>query len=413
MNIYGIIILCAILFEFVLSQIADWLNLKNMSPELPDEFKDFYDDEKYRKSQEYTKTYTRFGFIVDIVDLATILLFWFLGGFNWLDNLVRSWDLNIILTGLLYIGILMVAKSIIELPFSIYRTFVIEERFGFNKTSVKTFILDRVKGLVLGVLIGGPLMAGVLAIFQYLGSWAWLVGWGVVTVVSLIMNYVAPTWIMPLFNKFDPLKDDELKERIMEYADKVDYPLAGVYKMDGSRRSAKSNAFFTGFGKNKRIALFDTLIEQHSVREMVAILAHEIGHYKKKHTIRRMITGILQTGVMFFLLNIFLTHRGLFDAFYMDHMSVYAGFIFFGMLYSPIELILAIISNIFSRRNEFQADRFACETTNDRDSMILALKKLTVNNLSNLTPHPLYAFLYYSHPPVLRRIEAMRKLEMA
>jgi STE24 endopeptidase len=412
MNIYAIIILGTILFEFILSQIADRLNLKNMSPNLPEEFHGFYDEEKYRTSQNYTRTYTRFGFIVEIFDLTVLLLFWFLGGFNWLDVQIRAYALSPIWNGLIFMGVLVAAKSIISLPFSLYSTFVIEEKFGFNKTTLKTFVLDRLKGLLLGILIGAPLMAGVLAIFEYLGSYAWLVGWGVVTLVSLIMSYIAPTWIMPLFNKFEPLEDGELKDAIFEYAKSVDYPLASVYKIDGSRRSAKSNAFFTGFGKNKRIALYDTLMDQHTTEELVAILAHEIGHYKKKHVIRRLLTGILQTGVMFYLLSIFLSHEGLFDAFYMQHMSVYAGLIFFGMLYGPIELILSIGSNIWSRRNEYQADRYACKTTGESEPLIIALKKLTVNNLSNLTPHPFYAFLNYSHPPMLQRIAAMRDLDL-
>ena len=411
MNIYATIILGTIVLDFVLSQVADALNLKNMSTLLPDEFKGFYDDDKYKKSQEYTRVKTRFGFITGLVDIIILLLFWFTGGFNWLDNLVRGFDLPVILTGLLYMATLVFAKSIISLPFSIYATFVIEERFGFNKTTVKTFILDRVKGLILGILIGGPLMAAVLAIFLHLGSAAWLVGWGVVTIISLFITYIAPTWIMPLFNKFEPLEDGALKESILDYAKSVNYSLAGIFKMDGSKRSAKSNAFFTGFGKNKRIALFDTLIEQHTVKEMVAVLAHEIGHYKKKHIIIGLITGIIHTGLMFFLLSIFISHRGLFDAFYMDNISIYAGFIFFGMLYSPIELLLSIGSHLLSRRNEYQADRYACDTTGDRESMILALKKLSVHNLSNLTPHPFYVFLSYSHPPVLQRIAAMRGLE--
>ena len=411
MNIYATIILGTIVLDFVLSQVADALNLKNMSTLLPDEFKGYYDDDKYKKSQEYTRVKTRFGFITGLVDIIILLLFWFTGGFNWLDNLVRGFDLPVILTGLLYMATLVFAKSIISLPFSIYATFVIEERFGFNKTTVKTFILDRVKGLILGILIGGPLMAAVLAIFLHLGSAAWLVGWGVVTIISLFITYIAPTWIMPLFNKFEPLEDGALKESILDYAKSVNYSLAGIFKMDGSKRSAKSNAFFTGFGKNKRIALFDTLIEQHTVKEMVAVLAHEIGHYKKKHIIIGLITGIIHTGLMFFLLSIFISHRGLFDAFYMDNISIYAGFIFFGMLYSPIELLLSIGSHLLSRRNEYQADRYACDTTGDRESMILALKKLSVHNLSNLTPHPFYVFLSYSHPPVLQRIAAMRGLE--
>lgn len=412
MNIYAVIILGTLFVEFVLSQIADRLNLKNMRPDLPREFHGFYDEKKYRKSQEYTRTYTRFGFLVETVDLIVLLLFWFLGGFNWLDVTVRAFGLSPIWNGLIFMGVLMFAKSILSLPFSLYTTFVIEEKFGFNKTTLKTFVLDRIKGLALGLVIGAPLMAAVLAIFEYLGDIAWLVGWAMVTLVSLLLSYVAPTWIMPLFNKFEPLEDGDLKEAIFNYATSVNYPLAGVFKIDGSKRSAKSNAFFTGFGKNKRIALYDTLIEQHTIDEMVAILAHEIGHYKKKHVFRRLLTGILQTGVMFYLLSIFLTHRGLFDAFYMQHMSVYAGLIFFGMLYGPIELFLSIGSNAWSRRNEYQADRYACETTGESESLILALKKLTVNNLSNLTPHPFYAFLNYSHPPMLKRINAMRQLEL-
>ncbi|MBN1464211.1 M48 family metallopeptidase [candidate division KSB1 bacterium] len=410
MNLYGIIILATIAFDYALSQIADLLNLRNMTTTLPTEFSGFYDDEKYQKSQRYLVANTRLGFLTNTVDVVVLLLFWFLGGFNWLDALVRGLDLPVIPTGLLYMAILVFAKSLISLPFDVYDTFVLEQRFGFNKTTLKTFILDRIKGALLGVLIGGPLMALVLAIFAYLGSSAWLVGWGVVTVVSLIISYIAPVWIMPLFNKFEPLAEGELRSAIMNYATSVDYALAGIFQMDGSKRSSKSNAFFTGFGKNKRIALFDTLIAQHTIKEMVAILAHEIGHYKKKHVISRLITGILHSGLMFFLLSIFISHRGLFDAFYMENVSVYAGFIFFGLLYSPMELLLSLGSHYWSRRQEYQADRFACETTQDSEAMITALKKLTVNNLGNLTPHPFYVFLNYTHPPVLQRIEAMRGL---
>jgi STE24 endopeptidase len=410
MNIYGVVILATILIDFLLSKISDYLNLKNMSDTIPDEFKDTFDKEKYVKSQLYTQTRTKYGFIIEMFDLSLLLIFWFSGGFNYLDHFVRSFQLSPIWSGVLFIFILMAAKSIISLPFDIYSTFVIEERFGFNKTTPGTFILDRLKALGLGVLLGIPLLAIVLGIFQYLGSSAWLYGWGVTTLISLLISYIAPRWILPLFNKFEPLEDGELKESIMIYAQSVDYSLAGIYKIDGSKRSTKSNAFFTGFGKNKRIALYDTLIGQISVKEMTAVLAHEIGHYKKKHIISGLITGILQTGVMFYLLSIFLTHRGLFDTFFMQDMSIYAGLLFFGMLYSPIELLLSIGMNIMSRRNEFQADRFACDTTHEPESMINALKQLTVNNLMNLTPHPFYVFLNYSHPPVLDRIKAMRKI---
>ncbi|RMF56376.1 MAG: M48 family peptidase [Calditrichaeota bacterium] len=410
MNIYGIIILTTLLLDFLLDLISDILNLKSLRDKLPEEFQDVFDQEKYQKSQEYTRVRTRFGILTSIFDLAVLLLFWFSGGFNYLDHLVRSWVTGEIWRGLLYIGILLFARGVLSLPFSIYSTFVIEEKFGFNKTTPKTFILDILKATVLGIVIGGLLLAAVLAFFQYTGDYAWLYCWIAVVVFSLFMQFIAPTWIMPLFNKFTPLEEGELRNAILEMAKKVNYPLKNVFVMDGSKRSTKSNAFFTGFGKNKRIALFDTLIEKHTIKELVAVLAHEIGHYKKKHIQKGMLISILHTGIMFYLLSIFLTHQGLFEAFYMDHMSIYAGFIFFGMLYSPIEMILSIFMQIFSRKNEYEADRFAVESTGDPESMISALKKLSADNLSNLTPHPLYVFLHYSHPPVLERINAIRQL---
>lgn len=410
MNIYAIIILVTIAVDFILDLVSNYLNLKSLSKELPDEFEGFYDEETYAKSQEYTKTQTRFGFITGGFDLVVLLFFWFSGGFNWLDEIVRAWGFGELFTGLLYIAVLMVAKSVISLPFSIYSTFVIEERFGFNKTTPKTFVLDLVKGLGLGLLIGMPLLAGILAFFMYTGDLAWLYAWIAITLFSLMMQYVAPTWIMPLFNKFTPLEEGELRTAIEEYTDKVDFPLQGLFVIDGSKRSSKSNAFFTGFGNNKRIALYDTLIENHTNDELVAVLAHEIGHYKKKHIIKGMITSVIQTGAMLFVLSIFLQAEGLFDAFYMDEMSVYAGLIFFGMLYAPIDMILSVFMQISSRKHEYEADEFAATTTGKPEDMIATLKKLSKDNLSNLTPHPFYVFLNYSHPPALQRIKAIREI---
>ncbi len=410
MNIYGIIILATLIISYLLAVFTEILNLRALKEELPKEFKTVFDEEKYRKSQNYTRVRTRFGLISSSFSLIVTLVFWFAGGFNFLDQIVRGWELGAIGAGLVYIGILVLAQGILSLPFSIYSTFVIEERFGFNKTTPKTFVLDLLKGLLLGALIGGALLAGVLWFFEFAGEPAWLYCWIAVTVFTIFMQFIAPTWIMPLFNKFTPLEDGELRRAIMNYAKSVNFSLKNVFVMDGSKRSAKSNAFFTGFGKNKRIALFDTLIAQHTTDELVAVLAHEIGHYKKKHILQGMLVSILHTGVMFYLLSIFLTHKGLFDAFYMEHQSLYAGLIFFGMLFSPIEEILSIFMQIFSRKHEFEADRFAAETTHHPEKMIDALKKLSANNLSNLTPHPLYVFLNYSHPPVLKRIEALRKL---
>jgi len=408
MNIYAIIILVAIVVDFVLEIISNRLNLKSLTKKLPDEFEDVYDEDTYAKSQEYTRTRTKFGFITGTFNLLLLLGFWFSGGFNWLDQWARGFDYGVIGTGLIFIGSLVIAKSIISLPFSLYSTFVIEERFGFNKTDAKTFIADRLKGLALSVLIGGPLLAGIIAFFEYGGAWAWLYAWLAVTAFSLVMQYVAPTWIMPLFNKFEPLEDGELRQAIESYADKVDFPLQGIYVMDGSKRSSKSNAFFTGFGKNKRIALFDTLIENHTTEELVAVLAHEIGHYKKKHIVKNMTISILHTGIMFVLLSIFLQVPALFDAFFMDQMSVYAGLLFFGLLYSPVETILGIFMQMMSRTHEYEADNFAASTIEKPEEMVNVLKKLSKDNLSNLTPHPFYVFLNYSHPPALKRIEAIR-----
>jgi len=408
MNIIGIIILAAILIEFLLEIVSNLLNLKALSPKLPDEFEEVYDEQTYATSQEYTRVNTKFGFITGAFDLILLLLFWFAGGFNWLDQWARTFDFGVIGTGLIFIGALSIGKIILSLPFGIYSTFVIEERFRFNKTTAKTYITDMLKGLLLSVIIGAPLLAGIITFFEYGGTWAWAYAWLAVTLFSLAIQYIAPTWIMPLFNTFEPLEDGELRKAIESYADKVDFPLQGIYVMDGSKRSAKSNAFFTGFGKNKRIALFDTLIKNHTTEELVAVLAHEIGHFKKKHIVKNMGVSILHTAVLFGLLSVFLQVPALFDAFYMEEMSVYAGLLFFGMLYSPVETILGIFMQMTSRKHEYEADEYAANTIAKPEEMVHVLKKLSKDNLSNLTPHPFYVFLNYSHPPALKRIERIR-----
>ena len=408
MNIFSSIILVALLFEYVLSLVASMLNLKALKLEPPALLGDIYPPEIYRKSQEYTRVNTRFGLVVGTFNLALLLVFWFGGGFNWLDQVVRSCTLGNVVNGLLYTGILGLAYSLVTLPFSIYGTFVIEERYGFNRTTPRTFILDRLKGLMLTLLLGAPLLAGILALFEYSGVYAWLFCWAVVTLYSLVIEFIAPTWIMPLFNKFTPMQAGELREAILSYARSVDFPVQNIFVMDGSRRSSKSNAFFTGLGRNKRIALYDTLIDQHTAGELVAVLAHEIGHYKKKHILQGIVISILHSGLLFFLLSWFLNSQGLYQAFYVQQPSVYTGLLFFGLLYAPLELVLGILLNMLSRKNEYQADRFAATTVNEPSNMITALKKLAGNNLSNLTPHPFYAFLNYTHPPLLQRVEAIR-----
>ena len=404
MNTIAIIILAAIIFDFALNSLADYLNLTMLRNDLPDAFREVYDPDRYRKSQRYLKVNTRFGWVTATFNLTVILVFWFAKGFPLLDEWVRSFNYGPVITGLIYMAILLLFKGLLSLPFSIYATFVIEERFGFNQTTWTTFVKDLAKGLLLAVLLGAPLLAGILAFFVHAGTNAWWYCWIAVTIYMLGVQFIAPTWIMPLFNKFTPLEAGELKSAILSYAGSINFPIENVYVMDGSRRSSKSNAFFTGFGKHRRIVLFDTLIKRHTTGELLAVLAHEMGHYKKKHILQTMVLGILQMGIMLFLLSLFISNQGLFDAFYMPQKSVYAGLIFFAMLYSPLDFFIGLFMQMLSRRNETAADRFSAETTQDPQSMVAALKKLSVHNLSNLMPHPFYVFLNYSHPPVLQRI---------
>jgi STE24 endopeptidase len=411
MNIFAIIILAAFILEFALELVTNLLNVKALKLELPPTLQGIYQAEEYRKSQEYLRATTRLGLSGSAFTLFVVLAFWFSGGFDYFDQVVRSWGFVHIVSGLLYIGILLLAYGILRFPFSIYGTFVIEGRFGFNRTTPRMFFLDHVKGFSLALLLGGPLLAAILALFEYVGTYAWLYCWAAVNIFSLAMQYVAPTWIIPLFNKFTPMESGELKEYILRYARSVNFPIKNVFVMDGSKRSSKSNAFFAGFGRSKRIALFDTLIAQHTGPEIVAVLAHEVGHYKKKHVLQGTIVGILHTGVIFLLLSLFLGSPALYQAFHMRQESIYAGLLFFGLLYTPIELVLSVALQMFSRKNEYEADRFAAETIDDPHSLIDALKKLSAKNLSNLSPHPFYVFLNYSHPPLLQRVQAIQGIK--
>jgi STE24 endopeptidase len=406
-NPFFLVILAALIVEYAARVIANLLNLRSLRGQPPRALETLYVLEDYRRSQGYTRANTRLHLAVSTFSLAVLLAFWFAGGFNHLDQVVRSWGLDSVVNGLLYIGILVTGYGLIRLPFSIYRTFVIEERYGFNRTTRHTFVIDRLTSLALAALIGAPLLVGIMALFEYAGHYAWIYCWAAVTLFSLFLQYVAPTWIMPLFNKFTPLDPGELKEAIISYASSVDFPINNVFVMDGSKRSSKANAFFTGFGRNKKIALFDSLIKNHTLPELVAILAHEIGHHKKRHILQGTVIGILYAGVLFLLLSILLGVPGLYEAFGMEQRSVYSGVLFFGLLYTPLEMALSVVMHALSRRNEYEADRFAAGTTSHPQHLVEALKKLHAGNLSNLTPHPAYVFLNYSHPPLLERIRAI------
>lgn len=411
MNIYLLIIIVFLILSSLIDFIADYLNVKNMSDVLPKEFEGYYDGEKYKKSQNYLKDKTKFSFISSSFVLVTGLVFILAGGFNFVDKFARSFGYSEIVSGMIFISVLMLALNIIKIPFSVYNTFVIEEKYGFNKTTVKTFISDIIKNNVLLILIGLPIFAVIVWFFIEFDSMAWIYAGITVILFELLLTFVAPVLIMPLFNKYIPLEDGELKTELENYANQENFKMKGLFKMDGSKRSTKSNAFFTGFGKFRRIVLFDTLIAKHTTQELVSVLAHEMGHYKKGHIKKFMIMSFVNTMLIFFVLSFFMSNVSLFEAFSMEYISVYGSLVFFGFLYTPISMVLSIIQNSISRKYEYESDRYAVETYKKPEAMIDALKKLSVDNLSNLTPHKFKVFLEYSHPPVLERINAIKSIE--
>ncbi len=410
MNPYLIFVLAVIILSFAIEALSNYLNLKHAAEALPDEFRGVYSPEKYRESQAYLKENSRFNGIYGAFQTVLGLLMILGGGFNLIDLVARGFGLGTIPTGLLFYAIVALGWKALTLPFSLYGTFVIEEKYGFNRTALRTYLADLARGIALSVLIGGPMLAVILWLFETGGSLAWLYCWAAVTVFQLFMLFIAPVLILPLFNRFEPLPEGELRSEIERYAREQRFAMKGVFTMDGSKRSSKANAFFTGFGASRRIVLFDTLIEKHSVSELVAVLAHEMGHYTQGHISKMIVWSTLQFGIVFYLLSIFINNRGLFDAFGMEKLSIHAGLLFFAFLYQPLDMVLSVIGQSISRRHEYEADRYAVETRGAPEALVDGLKKLSADSLSNLTPHPLKVLLSYSHPPILERIAAIRRL---
>ncbi|MFH0758715.1 MAG: M48 family metallopeptidase [Bacteroidota bacterium] len=406
-NTIFVVIIGVLFFGYVLDQILDLLNLKHTAPALPDELKGIFDEEEYRQSQLYKRDNTRFSFVTSTLSLVVMAAVFFLGGFGWLDRWISGFISNYILLVLVFFGILGFASDILTTPFALYGTFVIEERYGFNRTTAKTFILDKLKGWLLGLIIGGGLLALVTWIYLITGTWFWLVVLGVVTLFSIFMTMFYSNLIVPLFNKQIPLEEGSLRSRIEEFAISVDFRLDNIYVMDGSKRSSKANAYFTGLGPKKRIVLFDTLINDLEEEEIVAVLAHEVGHNKKRHTTSGLILSVVQTAFTLYLFSLFVGEDSFAVALGGSEASFHLGLIAFGVLYSPISMLLGIGTNMVSRRNEYQADRYARDHCN-AENLISSLKKLSKSTLSNLTPHPAYVFFHYSHPTLLQRIRAMR-----
>lgn len=381
-------------------------NMRHTVTELPDELKDVYDDEEYRKSQLYKKENTRFSLYSSTFSLVIMVVAILLGLFGLLDSYLSDRIESYYLLVLLFFGILMFVSDLLSTPFDLWDTFKIEEKYGFNKTTPRTFIFDKLKGWLLMIIIGGGILLLITWLYNVTGRYFWLMAWGAITLFSLIMNMFYSNLIVPLFNKQTPLEEGELRDAIESFASKVGYDLKNIYVIDGSKRSSKANAYFTGLGPKKRIVLYDTLINDLTTEEIVAVLAHEIGHYKKKHSLSGMILGIIQTGIMLYLFSLFVAIPELSQALGGETASFHIGLIAFAILYTPLSMLLGIFVNLFSRKNEYQADAYAAKQYGAKP-LISGLKKLSKNSLSNLTPHPLYVFFHYSHPPLLQRIAKM------
>jgi len=398
-----IVLVGNLLIELVLSV----LNQKNILKPWPKEVRGIFSQAQVKRAVEYSQANFRFGAIAKVISTAIMVIMITEGGFNFVNGFVIDMTNNELIQALLYFGILMGANQLISIPFSYYQTFVIEDKFGFNNSTVKLFVADIIKSLLLGAVIGGGLLWLLGFLIDYMGSSFWLVFWGVVVIIMIFVNTFYTSLLLPIFNKLSPIGDEDLKKEIFDYCQKVGYKLSNLFQMDGSKRSKKANAFFSGMGPKKTIVLYDTLIEGQSNEEIVAVLAHEIGHYKKKHTTFNLFFGIAQMFGILWLLGWAINQPELSIGLGVNEPKFYTGLIAFFILFSPVSFIIGMFQNILSRKMEYQADAYAKQSYNG-EKLIEALKKLSVDNLSNLNPHPAYVFFKYSHPPIHKRIKAIR-----
>jgi STE24 endopeptidase len=395
--------------SYFLDNIILILNSRKQPKKIPALLDNLMKEDDYQQNLSYNKERSVFSFFQSTFSLALLLSFIFLDGFAFVDHWARSFNFSIELTGLLFFGAIGFGSSILNIPFSLYSTFRVEQKYGHNRSTLKTFITDRLKGFMLAAIIGAPLLAIVIWFFYTFQDNGWLYAWGLVVTFSILMSFVAPVLLFPLFNKFDPLSDEELNEKIQKYAKDQKFSLKGIFQMDGSKRSNKLNAFFTGFGKYRRIVLFDTLLDKLDHDEIIAVIAHEMGHYKKKHLYSGLVISTLSSFVMFYVLSIFITDKALFSVFGIEEVSVYAGIMFFSFLYSPVEMVLSVLGNFLSRKHEYEADAYAASSTGLAKKLISSLKKLSFNNMSLLLPSSLDVFFHYTHPPLSQRIAALEE----
>ena len=403
------IIVVFLCLDFVLERVLESLNSKHMSPVLPDSLKGIYEEKEYSRFQSYKRENGRLDSWSSGVGFVVMIVFLVAGGFGWYNSWVVSLTDSVVWQTILFVVGLSVASSVLDIPFDYYATFRIEEKYGFNKTTRRVYWLDTVKELVLSLVLGGVLLALVVWFYTWAGTYFWLYAWGAVTLFSVFMAMFYSQLIVPLFNKQTPLQEGSLRDKIQAFAGKVGFKLDNIYVIDGSKRSTKANAYFTGLGPKKRVVLYDTLIDELTEEEIVAVLAHEVGHYKKRHTLRSMAVSVIQMGVLFWLFSLCVNNTALSEALGGDRAYFQLGLIAFAILYSPVNLILGIGMNVWSRSNEYEADAFAARYY-EGDYLVSGLKKISVKSLSNLTPHPLYEYIYYSHPSLLKRIDAIKRI---
>lgn len=410
MELAPTVILLAILgivtISYLFSQVLEYINLKAQRKDIPAEIEAFYEREKYLKSLRYNRELTKFSFLTSGIGFLTSLIMLLAGGFGWIDSLLRPLIQNETILALAFFGAIAIASDLLTLPFQWYRTFVIEEKYGFNKTTIKTFITDKLKGYVLGALVGGTLLSVLIFLMRSLGESFWVWFALIAAAFILFINVFYTSLILPLFNKLTPLPEGDLKMAIEDFSKKVNFPLDHIYVIDGSKRSNKANAFFSGIGKKKKIVLYDTLIQNHSTDELVAVLAHEVGHYKKKHIVWSYVLSVVQIVFMLFVLSRMVFNENLSLALGGSQLAIHLNLLAFGILFSPISGLTGLFMSMLSRKNEFEADAYARQTFSGV-ALSNALKKLSVDNLSELYPHPLYVFFHYSHPPLLQRLKAL------
>jgi STE24 endopeptidase len=402
------ILIAIIIISFIIDKILDTLNVKHFNDKIPEKLADVFDEDEYKKSQAYKKINSKFSDLTSTFSIILTLVFFFVDGFKYVDNFARSFTDNPILVALIFFGVILFGSDLLTTPFSYYQTFGIEEKFGFNKATKKIFWLDKLKGWMMSIFLGGGILSLVIWFYQFAGETFWIYAWVLVAVFSLFMNLFYAKLIVPLFNKQTPLEEGELKSAIEKYAQHVGFTLNNIFVIDGSKRSTKANAYFSGFGSQKRITLFDTLINDLETDEIVAVLAHEVGHYKRKHILFNLASSILLTGFTLYVLSLFINSSILSEALDVSIPSFHIGLIAFGILYSPISEITGLLMNYISRVFEYQADNYAKETFAAKP-LISSLKKLSKNSLSNLTPHKAYVFMHYSHPTLLQRIKNLEK----